>query len=557
MALNNGKTYCIKKVDAAVGAVGVARAGADTIDGAVLVTLVNQYDHIWLISDGIATWHVFCAGAGGGGGGGVTEGPGIDVVGNQVGLGGDTILLYDRGGNPVAEYAATGAGMAAAIAAAAAGDVIWLPAYQIPDNHTIPADVEVVGLGVDNSELTGIITNNGTLTHLQVSGALTNNANLNYILDPAGSTQATRDLGIGLTPVSRLHIYEDNADVAAAAGFTIEQDGAGDAVAQFFLTGGQRWVAGIDNSDADKFKFASDADLNTNARLTITTTGRIGIGTTTPDGTLHVHTATAGAVTAHAFADDLVVENSGSTGISILSPDANYSRLFFGSLSDNIGAQILWSHNADLMFIGTSKAGAELSLNTDLAAEAVRIDSAGMVGIGTTSPSDYSPSADNLVIYESSGWVGMTIASAATARGSIYFADGTAGTAEYMGGIAYLHATDKMYLWSAANFTLPDLILADSKVGVNIISPAASLHVDQTSATGAVPVLALDQADVDVVLMKIIGTAAAASADRTLVADADYGTPGALVGWFQIEIDDVGNRIADGDYYVPIYQVPT
>ena len=46
--------------------------------------------------------------------------------------------------------------------------------------------------------------------------------------------------------------------------------------------------------------------------------------------------------------------------------------------------------------------------------------------------------------------------------------------------------------------------------------------------------LYLDQADDDVVLMKIVGIAAAASADRTLVADSDFGTPGALVGWIQI-----------------------
>lgn len=85
----------------------------------------------------------------------------------------------------------------------------------------------------------------------------------------------------------------------------------------------------------------------------------------------------------------------------------------------------------------------------------------------------------------------------------------------------------------------------------------AKLKVDQRSTTGAIPVLYLDQADEDVVLMKVVGTAAAASADRTLVADADFGTPGALVGWIQIEIEDIGNRVADADYWVPFYATPT
>ncbi len=59
----------------------------------------------------------------------------------------------------------------------------------------------------------------------------------------------------------------------------------------------------------------------------------LGVGTTSPDGTLHVHTASAGAVTA-SLADDLIVENSGSGGISILAPDANLALIAFGSPSD-------------------------------------------------------------------------------------------------------------------------------------------------------------------------------------------------------------------------------
>ena len=38
--------------------------------------------------------------------------------------------------------------------------------------------------------------------------------------------------------------------------------------------------------------------------ITIDSSERVGIKTTSPDGTLHAHTATAGSVTAHANADD-------------------------------------------------------------------------------------------------------------------------------------------------------------------------------------------------------------------------------------------------------------
>ncbi len=79
-------------------------------------------------------------------------------------------------------------------------------------------------------------------------------------------------------PISLVHIYENTANVDATAGFTVEQAGVGDAIVQFLLTGGQRFVAGIDNSDADKFKIARTANLNTNALFTITTDDLVGIG---------------------------------------------------------------------------------------------------------------------------------------------------------------------------------------------------------------------------------------------------------------------------------------
>ena len=80
----------------------------------------------------------------------------------------------------------------------------------------------------------------------------------------------------------------DNTSVAAPTGLTIEQDGTGDAVSQYLLTGGRRWVSGIDNSDGDKFKIASSADLNTDAELTIQASGEVGIGTTAPTGDLTI-----------------------------------------------------------------------------------------------------------------------------------------------------------------------------------------------------------------------------------------------------------------------------
>lgn len=59
LAANNyGKTYCVIKIDAAAGVVTVARAGADLINGAVSVPVTNQWDYVWLWSDGVSNWYV-------------------------------------------------------------------------------------------------------------------------------------------------------------------------------------------------------------------------------------------------------------------------------------------------------------------------------------------------------------------------------------------------------------------------------------------------------------------------------------------------------------------
>jgi len=104
-------------------------------------------------------------------------------------------------------------------------------------------------------------------------------------------------VGIGTTnPVSTLNIYEDSGAIGIQGGLTIENDGNGDSLVQFLLTGGQRWVAGIDNSDSDKLKISSSLDLSTDTRFTIDpSTGNVGVGTTTPGAKLHVDGSGAGA----------------------------------------------------------------------------------------------------------------------------------------------------------------------------------------------------------------------------------------------------------------------
>ncbi len=77
-------------------------------------------------------------------------------------------------------------------------------------------------------------------------------------------------VGVGISaPISCFHIYENNASTDNTVGLTIENDGAGDVLAQFLTSGVQRWSMGIDNSDDDKFKIATGTGFDT-AEVAIT-----------------------------------------------------------------------------------------------------------------------------------------------------------------------------------------------------------------------------------------------------------------------------------------------
>ena len=65
---------------------------------------------------------------------------------------------------------------------------------------------------------------------------------------------------------------------------------------------------------------------------------------TTADGTLHVHTNTAGSIAANSLADDLVVENNAHGGISILTPNSTHGYIMFGDQDSNSTGQIQYDH---------------------------------------------------------------------------------------------------------------------------------------------------------------------------------------------------------------------
>ena len=85
------------------------------------------------------------------------------------------------------------------------------------------------------------------------------------------------------------------------------------------------------------------------------------------DGKLHVHVNTAGTIAAHGDANDLTIESSSNTGMTILSGTTATGSVHFGDSGDNDIGKIVYDHNANDMAF-TVGATADLLLLTSSAA---------------------------------------------------------------------------------------------------------------------------------------------------------------------------------------------
>jgi hypothetical protein len=183
-----------------------------------------------------------------------------------------------------------------------------------------------------------------------------------------------------------LHIYENTSSTSTSAGLTVENDGAGDAIVQFLLTGTKRWVIGIDNSDSDKFKIADSADLNTDARFVIDSSGNVGIGTTTPSEKLHVagniisaSSASAGKLQFGTDTTAISLYRDNGSDLVLHQGFASGNALYLGSLGSVFVNLDTNNNDTNKIFAVTTNA---LKGGTEL----FRVQENGNVGIGTTTP---------------------------------------------------------------------------------------------------------------------------------------------------------------------------
>jgi len=139
-----------------------------------------------------------------------------------------------------------------------------------------------------------------------------------------------------------------------------------------------------------------------------------------------------------AQADDLTIGTSTNTGITIRSGTTNTGNLFFSDgLSGNaeFAGYIQYDHNTNRLILGANENANTAILTND-----------GLSVGGATDMGSASNSGANLCIgLASPAQAGLTLRSASSTNGSIFFSQGTSGTSEYRGYIQYQHNNDQLY----------------------------------------------------------------------------------------------------------------
>jgi hypothetical protein len=237
-----------------------------------------------------------------------------------------------------------------------------------------------------------------------------------------------------------------------------------------------------DTNTAIRFPAADTVTVETDGseRLRVTSTGNVGIGTSSPSAKLDVSAGTGSGATGVAGLNTITVQNSGAAGIAILTTNSVFGSIAFGDPENGAIGRIRYNHSDDSMLFQTN------------AAERMRIDASGNVGIGTTTPATplhVSGTTNNTAQFTAS-ITGTTMDVTAVTSGTLAVGDivyggaspitkitalgtGTGGTGTYTVSVSQTVSSTTMYTGSGTASTIR---ISNTDAGVVTGQPSGTIE---------------------------------------------------------------------------------
>jgi Tfp pilus assembly protein FimT len=176
------------------------------------------------------------------------------------------------------------------------------------------------------------------LTHVADTGLLLNGTNVIQFNDASQNIGAPSNAILDINATDEIELNATLLDVNANLDVSGTYTGAG-----LMTTGGNIVIPDAGTigsaSDTDAIAIASDGDVTFSQKIGVITAHDLGSG-------IHVRTADSGAAVDGA-GDELVVENNGPAGISILSANDSTGNIFFGDDGSNQIGFMQYNHDAN------------------------------------------------------------------------------------------------------------------------------------------------------------------------------------------------------------------
>lgn len=207
--------------------------------------------------------------------------------------------------------------------------------------------------------------------------------------------------------------------------------------------------------------------------------GDVAIGTnfTTPQGKVHIQTASAGVISPSTLGDDLIIENTLATGVSIFTNDTGTANLYYGTPTDGEAMRVFYIATND-SWLATLNSATWGSLILDGTGVSVGIAVGDTLFNVIEDDSIGTPliSADTIATFLNTATAGTNLAasliSGNTGSASLFFGD---NNLENPGRVTYSNATNSMSFFTSSTFGV--IIDGSQNVGIGVVSPTFNLDV--------------------------------------------------------------------------------